>query len=169
MKQLLTIALCIYGLSATAPSVAKAQSKTNDVSINVSTKVISSIEMITIQSMSLSKANMRNDRITIDPQTSSNAGKMIATGTPNADIRISFLRQRELTQSKGAKTLIFNYRVAGNSKDDQSTAEMLNRENRDFKFNSNGHFYLWIGGSVDISSATPGNYQGEFTVDVEYI
>ena len=161
---------CLYGIGTMNPISAIAQKNSSkDVSINVSAKVISSIEMITIQSMKLSKANTQNNRITIDPQTSANAGKMVATGSPNANIRISFLRQRELTRSKGTETLLFNYRVAGNTKDDQSTAEMLNRENRDFKFNSKGHFYLWIGGNVDISTATPGNYQGEFTVDIEYI
>jgi len=150
-------------------SEAAAQETNNKVSISVSAQVISSIEMITIHSMDLSSAKPQNNRLRIDPQTSGNAGKMVATGTPNADIRISFLRQRELTRRNGSETLIFNYRVAGNAKDDQSTAEILNRENRDFKFNDKGHFYLWIGGNVDLSTAAPGNYQGEFTVDIEYI
>lgn len=169
MKQFFIITLCIYGILVTAPSVAIAQNKDNDVSINVSAKVISSIEMVTIHSMNLANEERQNNRIQIDPQQSDNAGKMIARGTPNADIRISFLRQRELTQRKGSETLLFNYKVAGNTTDEQSTAELLNRENRDFKFNDKGLFYLWIGGEVDISTATPGNYQGEFTVDIEYI
>ncbi|MEL7834048.1 hypothetical protein [Fodinibius sp. Rm-B-1B1-1] len=153
------------------PSLALSQNNNSnsEVSINVSAQVISSIEMITIQSMNLSQAENDNDRITIDPQNSSNAGKMIAIGTPNSDIRISYLEQRELTRRQGSETLIFNYQIAGNTEDDQSTAELLNRENRDFEFNEQGQFYLWIGGNVDISTATPGNYEGEFTVDIEYI
>ena len=170
MKQLSILIFYLYGFGIMNPVSAVAQTNSSkDVSINVSANVISSIEMVTIQTMKLSKAEAQNNRIAIDPQTSANAGKMIATGTPNANIRISFLRQRELARSKGTETLLFNYKVAGNTKDDQSSAEMLNRENRDFKFNRKGHFYLWIGGNVDISTATPGNYQGEFTVDIEYI
>lgn len=145
------------------------EGNSSEVSINVSAQVISSIEMITIQSMNLKEAESQNDRISINPQNSPFAGKMIAIGTPNTDIRISYLEQRELTQRQGSETLLFNYQIAGNAEDDQSTAELLNRENRDFKFNENGRFYLWIGGSVDISTASPGNYQGEFTVDIEYI
>ena len=140
-----------------------------DVSINVSAEVISSIEMITIKSINLSEAEAFNNRIQIDPQRSTNAGKMIAIGTPNSDIRISFLQQRELTQRRGSDNLLFNYEVAGNDQDDQSTAEILDGENRDFEFNDEGRFYLWIGGTVDISVASPGNYQGEFTLEIEYI
>ncbi len=140
----------------------------NDININVSAEVISSVEMITIQSMNLSNAETEDDRIAIDPQNSANAGKMIAIGTPNSDIRVSYLEQRELTHRQGSETLQFNYQVAGSTEDDQSTAELLDRENRDFEFNEEGRFYLWIGGDVDISTANPGNYEGEFTVDIEY-
>jgi hypothetical protein len=155
----------------TNPSVAQNGSgnvKPN-IAINVSAKIIPSIEMITIQSMRLSQAEAVNNVIRINPQTHAYAGKMIAIGTPNTDIRVSFLQQRELTQRQGSSTLLFNYQVAGNNVDDQSTAEMLGQDNRDFEFNSEGRFYLWIGGSVDISTATPGNYQGEFTLEIEYI
>ncbi|MGM0547602.1 MAG: DUF4402 domain-containing protein [Bacteroidota bacterium] len=152
-------------------NIAYAQNGNNDneININVSAEVISTVEMITIQSMNLSGAEAENDRIEIDPQNSANAGKMIAIGTPNSDIRVSYLEQRELTHRQGSETLQFNYQVAGSTEDDQSTAELLDRENRDFEFNGEGRFYLWIGGNVDISAANPGNYEGEFTVDIEYI
>lgn len=149
-------------------ALAQNNGSVDDVTINVSAQVMSSVEMITIQSMNLSNAETENDQIVIDPQNSVNAGKMIAIGTPNSDIRISYLEQRELTQQEGTETLQFDYRVAGNTEDDQSTAELLDRENRDFSFNEQGRFYLWIGGNVDISAASPGNYEGEFTVDIEY-
>ncbi len=146
-----------------------AQDNNREININVSADVVSTIEIVTIQSMNLSEAESVNEQIQINPQTSSNAGKMIAMGTPNSEIRISFLQQRELTSEQGAESLFFNYEVAGNTEDDQSTAEILDQENRDFELNNNGRFYLWIGGSVDISTAPPGNYQGEFTLDIEYI
>lgn len=146
-----------------------AQNDNSDITISVSAQVISSIEMITIQSMDLSQAEVVDDRIQIDALSSSNAGKMIAIGSPNSEIRISFLEQRELTQANGTSTLQFNYEVAGSDQDDQSTAEVLDRENRDFEFSEEGRFYIWIGGNVDISTAEPGSYQGEFTLDIEYI
>jgi len=153
-------------ISSAQPSIAQSDS---DISVDVSAQVISSIEMITIESMQLVNSEARNGIITINPQQSANAGKMVAIGTPNSDIRISYLQQRELTQEQGTETLLFEYIVVGNNQDDQASAERLNSESRDFEFNDEGRFYLWIGGQVDISTATPGNYQGEFTLDIEYI
>lgn len=128
-----------------------------------------SVELITIQSMNLSGEDVENNIITINPQVSGNAGKMIAIGSPDSEISISFLESRELVHSSGSGTLTFNYRIAGNGIDDQSTAEILDRENRELEFNDEGQFYLWIGGSVDISTAEPGSYRGEFTLEIEYI
>lgn len=169
INHLLIFALGFVEFLTCQPISAFAQENSPDISISVSAEVISTIEMITIQSMNLTKEEAVNNHIQINPQNSANAGKMIAIGTPNSDIRISFLEQRELTRQRGTESLLFNYRVAGNSQDDQSTAEILGQENRDFEFNEQGRFYLWIGGSVDISTASPGNYQGEFTLEVEYI
>lgn len=169
MKQFL---LVLGFISATAlfntPSLF-AQNTDPEFSIDVSAEVISSIEMITIQSMQLEQAEAQNNRIQLDPQSSPNAGKMIAIGVPNTEIRLSFLERRELTRRNGSESLIFDYELAGNTQDDQSTAEILDSENRDLEFNSEGRFYIWIGGSVDISTATPGNYQGEFTLEIDYI
>jgi len=169
MKRILVVLTFIFASSMHPVGLALAQNVASDVSIDVSAQVISSIEMITIQSMQLNGAETENNRIQINPQASANAGKMIAIGTPNSDIRISFLQQRELTRRNGSESLIFNYQLAGNAQDDQATAEILDSENRDFQFNSEGRFYIWVGGNVDISTATPGNYQGEFTLEIDYI
>lgn len=166
-KSFMLLGLLLLFAIAALPGIVSAQDQ--EISISVSAQVVATIEMVTIQSMDLSKVEAENGMIRIDPISSSNAGKMIAIGSPNAEIRLSFLEQRALTRQQGTETLQFNYRVAGNDQDDQQTAELLNRENRDFSFNARGRFYLWIGGSVDISSANPGNYRGEFTVDIEYI
>lgn len=167
-NHLLFLAILWGLLNLLAPS-ASAQNADPNVSINVSAEVISSIEMITVQSMQLSQVEPVNDVITVDPKKSTYTGKIIAIGNPNAEIQISFLKQRELTQQRGANNLLFNYVIAGNNEDDQSSAEILESDNRGLRMNKNGRFYLWVGGSVDISTANPGSYQGEFTLEVDYI
>lgn len=168
MKQVFTFVLITFLLLAiSGPSYA--QRSTGDISINVSAHIISSIKMVTIKSIDLAEAEPVNEIIRVNPRTSSNAGKIVAMGAPNSDIRISYLEQRELSHRRSSSTLLFNYKVAGNNQDDQSSSKLLDHENREFKFNKEGKFYLWIGGSVDISTAVPGNYQGEFTLDIEYI
>lgn len=172
MKQTRTYLLLSLVLGAAwtcfSPQTATAQQQ-RELSIDVSAKVISSIELLTLKSMQLSGEEVVNEVIHIDPTSSANAGKMVAFGTPNSDIRISYLSTRELTRMQGTETLSFSYQVAGNQQEDQGSAEILDIENRDFTFNQDGKFYLWIGGNVNISTATPGNYQGEFTLEIEYI
>lgn len=141
----------------------------NEISISVSANVVNAIELVTLQSMRLTGSEAENDVIQIDPTSSPNAGKMVAYGTPNSNFRISYLRSRELSRIQGNNNLTFTYRVAGNEVEEQSTAELLELENRDLSFNDDGEFYLWIGGSVDISAAAPGNYQGNFTLEIENI
>lgn len=174
MRRSMLLLAVLTGYLFTPVSPAAAQSEqnvtTSEVSIDVSARVLAgSVELITIRSINLSGAEAENGRIDINPIFSSNAGKMIAVGSPGSDIRVSFLENRELTHSSGNEILMFNYVIAGNTEDDQSTAEILQQENRELGFNSEGLFYLWIGGNVDISQAVPGNYQGEFTLEVEYI
>lgn len=163
VKVFSTALLCFL---CTNPFHSKGQS---NFSINVKTAVVSSIELVTIQSIRLTKAKVLNNIISVDPLTSSNSGKMIASGTPNSEISISFIKRHKLTHSEGGSTLIFNYSVAGNDVNDQSSSELLDLQNRSMRFNREGKYYFWIGGSVDVSTALPGSYQGEFTLDIEYL
>lgn len=137
--------------------------------ISVKTDVISSIELVTLQSIRISRANVINNVVTVNPLANNNAGKMVAMGAPNSEITISFQPSQELIHLNGTGSLTFNYMVAGNDVDDQSSAELLELQSRRLRFNSDGKFYIWIGGSVDLSTAEPGGYRGNFTLEIEYI
>ncbi len=173
MKYFPTFFICITVLFLLESPVSAQNGNSNqesEISLNVSARVFpTTVELITIQSMNLAGIEAENDIITINPITSGNAGKMIAIGNANSEINISFIESRELVRNQGNETLTFYYTIAGNTIDDQSTSEILDRDNRELNFNSEGQFYLWIGGSVDISTAAPGSYQGEFTIEIEYI
>lgn len=154
------------------PERAPAQTRGNNLKLSVdvsATVLASSIEIITLRSINLSEADRRGNIITVDPASSTNAGKMVAVGTPYREFRISFFRQHELTHANSSNNLTFYYSVAGYKDDDQTTAELLDQDNRAFEFNEEGRFYLWVGGRVDITNAAPGTYQGEFTLEIDYI
>lgn len=141
-----------------------------DFSISVSAAVMeSTVELTTLRSISLDRVQPGQNIITISPIDDNQAGKMVAVGNPNAPIRISFLGEWELTNLDGGRPLTFQYSVAGNQQDNQSTAELLETENRSLRLNEDGNYYLWIGGRVDVSNAQPGNYIGEFTIEIEYM
>lgn len=145
------------------------QSESDQIQIRVTARVVKTMEMITVRDMQFGQVQPGQEEIYIDPLNDTETGKMIATGTPDAQIRISFLPQRQLNRDNGSGTLMFYYEVAGNDEDDQASAELLQPDNRNLTLNSEGRYYLWIGGRVDVRNALPGNYNGEFTIEVEYI
>lgn len=144
-------------------------SATISVSATVQPSTEIEVEMVTLRDMALDRQVRQNNLISINPVNDSQSGKMRAEGRPHAEVRISFLQQRELTRVGGNQTLTFYYNVAGNDMDDQSSSEILDLENRDFELNEDGEYYFWIGGQVDITDAVAGAYDGEFTVEIEYL
>lgn len=146
-----------------------AQNGPLSVSINVTADVQASVEMITIRSMDFQNTDRDAMIVILDPLQSPAAGQMVARGNPNAEFRVDYLQNRELTNTQGPGVLIFNYDVAGNSVDEQETAELLGQDIRDLQFNDQGEFYIWVGGRVDLTDATPGSYEGEFSIEIEYI
>ena len=143
----------------------------NSTSVNVSATVIgtNSIELVTVNTIQFGNTQPEDGLVYINPITSLNAGFMIANGNPEAEFRLNYLPQRILTQVNGNGSLVFNYEISGNSVDDQSTSELLDLENRNLRFNEEGQFYLWVGGQIDLSNAAPGNYEGDFTIEIDYI
>lgn len=151
-----------------APSISAGQ-QSSDVNIRVIASVKGSIELITINSIDFRNAARVESVLTVDPLLSSGAGKMVAKGTPGSEFRLDYLRRRELTNAEGTGVLFLTYSVTGSNKDEQITAEHLNQEMRGLTFNSEGEFYIWIGGYVNLHKAEPGSYEGEFIIEIEYL
>lgn len=137
--------------------------------INVKAEVLQSIELITVNSMQFGNAQPGQREIYVNPINSLNAGFMIAVGTPGAEFRLNYLPERELNQIDGDATMTFTYEISGNAEENQSTSELLELDNRNIQFNSEGRYYLWIGGRVNLENAAPGNYEGDFTIEIDYI
>lgn len=155
------VALCSYAQAQ--------QNRSKSVSINISATVSSSIELITIQTLDLQNADTQNNTLEINPILSSNAGNMVARGNPGSEFRLNYLEVRELTNIEGTGVLFFEYRIAGNNIDEQNTAELLQPESRELQFNEDGQFYIWVGGRIDLTNAEPGSYEGDFSIEIEYI
>lgn len=137
--------------------------------INISTEAVRSIELITVNTMTVGNAQPGQELITINPISSLNAGHMIARGTPEAEFRLDYFTERRLTQIGGPGFLIFRYFLSGSVIEEQATSELLDIENRTLRFNEEGMFYLWVGGEVNLRNALPGDYEGDFTIEIDYI
>lgn len=167
IKYLLPVISALLGsLLVTDLTSAQSQEGAVGVSVNV---VPAAAETITLRDMDFSDLNQNSGTVEIHPVNSARAGKMLITGTPNAPFRLSYLPVRLLQNQLGNGFLSFEYLLAGNHIDDQTTAEIFREESRELQFNENGEFYIWIGGSVSFENASPGSYTGNFTLEIDYI
>jgi len=90
-------------------------------------------------------------------------------GRANARFRIKFAPIVEITNSAGNGTLLLKYEMVGYSSDNQGASEPIDATERILQMSSDSKYYFWVGGRIDISNARPGNYDGEFTIEIEYI
>ena len=159
MKRLLFLFLL---LSTTSNLSAQDGKQSISTQVNITATVEQSIELITVQNIRLSGIEPVNNQYNISPTTSSNAGHMIATGNPNAEIRITFQANQILNQINGDGIIRVTYQLSGNDTEEQLNSEILEVQNRSFTFNADGEFYIWIGGRVFIEQAKPGSYEGDY-------
>lgn len=129
----------------------------------------SEIELVTIKNLDLDLNRAVDEQIIISAKTDPEAGNMLVKGKPGAHIRITYLPEMELVNTTGAGSLTVFYEVYGYPGDNQTASEPLDAVDRMMRINPEGHYYLWIGGRINVKEARPGNYEGEFTIEIEYI
>lgn len=135
----------------------------------VNAQVIQSIELVTVNSMTFGSAQPGQRELYVNPINDANAGFMIAIGTPGLEFRLDYLNARRLTNVEGEGFLTFTYEISGNDIEDQDSSELLNNDNRSIRFNNEGRYYLWVGGRVNLENAQPGSYEGDFSIEIDYI
>ena len=123
------------------------------------------VDMGIIDAQRTQEGNVLNINPVFDPQ----AGIMRARGNPGAQIRVSYLSEMVIERREGEGTIRFNYEISGFESNNQRESELLDQIERELRFNEDGEFYFFIGGTVDLSNALPGNYDGEFTMEIEYM
>lgn len=169
MYRILSILLLLLFYSLQALHAQSDEKQGVTATVNVSAEVIQSIELITINTMQFGNMQPGQDEIYVNPINNLNAGFMIAIGTPDAQFRLNYLPERELTEIDGNGSLTFEYEISGNSEENQATSEILEYDNRNIQFNSEGRYYIWVGGRVNLENAAPGSYEGDFTIEIDYI
>lgn len=137
--------------------------------IRVSANVTQSIELITVNTIQMGSVQPGQKEVIINPVRDINAGYMIASGTPDAEFRLSYLSEKELIQTDGTGSIIFRYQVSGSTEEVQSTSEILQNDNRNIRFNRDGMYFIWVGGTINLENAIPGTYEGDFTIEIDYI
>ena len=141
------------------------------ISIKASATVVevTGIELVPMKDMIVDEASSKEGILNISPVTDDKAGKILVRGKINAQVRLTYVRDLLLTNSSGDGAMIFKYSLSGLKSDNQGASQLIDQVERIVQFNEKGEFYLWLGGQVDLSKAKPGSYEGEFTIDIEYI
>jgi len=147
------------------------QAQKTTVSIKAQATVIdkAEIELVTIKYLDIDAGMAVNGIINISAKRDGQAGVMMVKGRPDASFRISFAPVVQIQNSAGKGSLTLKYEMYGYSSDNQAASEPIDAAARTLKVNSVGQYYFWLGGQIDISKARPGKYEGEFTLEIEYI
>jgi len=170
MKILKRIRALFFILTVYATMILSAQNKTS-VSIKAQATVIdlSGIELITVKNMDVDLSMARNGKIYVSALHDAQAAVMMVKGRADARFRIKFAPEVEITNSTGSGTLFLKYEMYGYPSDNQGAGEPIDAAERILQMSSESKYYFWVGGRIDISNARPGNYDGEFTIEIEYI
>lgn len=153
------------------PTLSLFAQKPTSVSIKATATVIdkAEIELVTIKTLEIDASMAKSGLITVSAKRDGQAGVMIVKGRPEASFRISFSPVVEIPNSAGKGSLSLKYELFGYNSDNQGASEPIDATERTLKINENGRYYFWLGGLIDISKARPGKYEGEFTLEIEYI
>lgn len=141
------------------------------VSIKASATVVekSEIELVTMKDLDIDANSAINGIVFVSAQRDSKAALMMVKGKADAAFRVSFSPIVEIPNSVGKGNLLIRYEMVGCPSDNQTASEPIDAAERTLKFSSAGKFYFWLGGQIDISNARPGKYNGDFTIEIEYI
>lgn len=137
--------------------------------LEVSATIVPDIQLMTIRDINMMDVETTNNILHISPIDDVNAGLMLATGQPNAQIRLNYLKQLEMIRTDGPGQLLVNYQVSVYSEDNQRASRLFETIEEALRFSELGKLYIWVGGVIDLNKAYPGNYEGEFTIEIEYI
>lgn len=139
------------------------------INITVSAQIQSTVEIETRNNINLGRVSPGQEVVIVNPREDPGAGLLRVSGSPGMLFRVSFQESRELVRVGGGRTLMFTYEVSGAQTDNQLLSEPVTRENRDLRMSDDGEFFFWVGGTLDLQGDIFGQYEGEFTIEVDFI
>jgi len=108
--------------------------------------------------------------IVVDPVTGGgSAGFMVVRGTPGSTFTFQVPNAMRLINSSDGNSFEIEISLSYNDLQDQSSSQLLREQMAEFSLNESGEMYFWIGGTMDVSSLTSGEYSGELIFELEYL
>lgn len=148
-------------------------------SINVTGRIVAEVSMqsILIESMynpSFQQANIDMTQVIVDPVTDQagsvgGAGMLVTKGEPNRIFQVTIPQTVTLTNKDTGTTLNVRVKVSHNGIIDQSSSDYIRETVSAFQLNTDGEYYFWMGGEINVADVEEGEYEGNFLLEVEYV
>lgn len=166
MRYILPILLALSAMTLNAQEL-----NYSAISIKTQATVVdkSQIELVTIKNIDIDESAAVNGIIYVSPKYDSKAAVMMVKGKSNAKIRVKFPPVVEIMNTTGSGRLLLHYEIYGYPGDNQSASQPIDAVENTLQMSSDRKYFFWIGGRIDINQASPGSYDGEFTIQIEYI
>ncbi|EIM78475.1 hypothetical protein A3SI_02923 [Nitritalea halalkaliphila LW7] len=138
--------------------------------IRATATVVDNIDLLTIRDLYISQPPLGDSVVLISPIRSEQAALMLATGLPDAQIRITYILDERLEEREERIGEIgITYLLSFAEEDTQPQSLQLDVGEAILRLSPKGELYFWLGASMDLRRAVPGVYESEFIMEIEYI
>lgn len=148
-------------------SIAVGQQKST-IELSISATVVDQIEVITIADIDAGIILPGESEKVISPILDGGAGILRLEGLKNSSIQVSYSQQVTMTNLLTNQPLFMNYMVSGGPESNQSVSTLFTTNPANVTLNADGVYYLWIGCRFSLIGLMPGQYDGDFLIEVDY-
>ncbi|MBT4033717.1 MAG: hypothetical protein HOB84_11150 [Candidatus Marinimicrobia bacterium] len=157
----------IIGLLILGSSLLGQQEK-SAIELHISANVLDQIEVITISDIDAGIVLPGQEEKVISPITDGGAGVLRLEGQANSSIQVSYSIQVTMTNLDTNQPLLMNYMLSGSPENNQSASILFTTNPENVVLNSAGVYYMWVGCRFSLVGLVPGQYDGDFIVEVDY-
>ncbi len=136
--------------------------------VQATAEVTDFVEMITLADINVGTVQPSQGIVNMDPRLDAGAGIIMLSGRPSASVRITYTPQVEMINAISGYTLTVNYNLAGHPHQNQNEATTFTTNPVQVQLGEEGEYYIWIGCLFNLSAVQPGQYDGDFVIEVEY-
>lgn len=144
------------------------QQKNSPQDINISATVVEQIEVITLSDIDAGIVLPGQEEKLISPITDDGAGVLRLEGQGNSSIQVSYSKQVTMTNLSTNQPLLMNYLLSGGPENNQSASALFTSNPATVVLNTEGVYFIWIGVRFSLENLVPGQYDGDFIVEVDY-
>jgi hypothetical protein len=145
-----------------------AQRPNSSQDINISASVVEQIEVVTLSDIDAGVVLPGQEEKLISPITDGGAGLLRLEGQANSSIQVSYSKQVTMTNLFTNQPLLMNYMLSGGPENNQSASVLFTSNPATVVLNAEGVYFVWIGCRFSLENLVPGQYDGDFIVEVDY-